>query len=69
MTCKEYFNLKMKMRREKKVIYIICGVPCIEVCCESDHKKSFYFAGRYFVKLSDYYNMEDDNVESYVTAY
>jgi len=37
------------------VTYIICGIPCIEVCMESDHKKSFFYAGRYFVKLSDYY--------------
>lgn len=35
--------------------YIIYGVPCIEACMESDHKKSFFYAGRYFVKLSDYY--------------
>lgn len=23
------------------MIYYICGVPCIEICMESDHKKSF----------------------------
>ena len=35
--------------------YLICGIPCIEVCMESDHKKSFFYAGRYFVKEADYY--------------
>ena len=25
---------------------------------ESDHKKSFYYRGKYFVKLSDYYDDE-----------
>ena len=30
--------------------YIICGIPCIEVCMESDYKKSFFYAGRYFCK-------------------
>lgn len=35
--------------------YLIAGVPCIELSMESDNKKSFFYAGRYFVKLSDYY--------------
>lgn len=35
--------------------YLICGIPCIEVCMESDHRKSFFYAGRYFVKEADYY--------------
>ena len=39
--------------------YLICGIPCIEVCMESDHKQSFFYLGRYFVKIADYYN--DDN--------
>lgn len=41
------------------MIYYICGVPCIEICMESDHKKSFFYAGRYFVKVSDY-NCEEE---------
>lgn len=41
------------------MIYMICGVPCIEICMESDHKKSFFYAGRYFVKVSDYNETED----------
>lgn len=36
------------------MIFIIGGVPCIEIASESDHKKSFYYAGRYFVKIKDY---------------
>lgn len=43
-----------RLERRGKLIYIICGVPCIEVCMESDHKKSFFYKGRYFVKVSDY---------------
>ena len=27
---------------------------------ESDHKKSFYYRGKYFVKLSDYYEDEQE---------
>ena len=45
--------------------YIICGIPCIEVCMESDHKKSFFYAGRYFVKLSDYYAEDDEKWIAY----
>lgn len=41
------------------MIYYICGVPCIEICMESDHKKSFFYAGRYFVKVSDYESEEE----------
>lgn len=37
------------------MIYIIGGEKCIELSMESDHKKSFFYAGRYFVKVSDYY--------------
>ena len=40
--------------------YLICGIPCIEVCMESDHKKSFFYLGRYFVKMADYYGDDDD---------
>lgn len=36
------------------MIYIIGGEKCIELSMESDHKKSFFYKGRYFVKLSDY---------------
>lgn len=36
------------------MIYLICGIPCIEISAESDHAKSFFYAGRYFVKLKDY---------------
>lgn len=38
------------------MIYLIGGVQCIELSMESDHKKSFFYSGRYFVKLSDYYS-------------
>ena len=31
----------------------------MEICMESDHKKSFFYAGRYFVKVSDYYETEE----------
>lgn len=41
------------------MIYYICGVPCIEICMESDNKKSFFYAGRYFVKVSDYNSEEE----------
>lgn len=36
------------------MIYIIGGEKCIELSMESDHCKSFFYKGRYFVKLSDY---------------
>ncbi len=35
--------------------YIICGIPCIEVCMESDYKNHSFMQGGIFVKLSDYY--------------
>lgn len=42
------------MNGGRNVTYLIYGVPCIELSMESDHPKSFYYAGRYFVKLTDY---------------
>lgn len=36
------------------MIYIIGGEKCIELSMESDHCKSFFYKGRYFVRLSDY---------------
>lgn len=34
---------------------LINGEMCIELSAESDHEKSFYYGGGYYVRLSDYY--------------
>jgi hypothetical protein len=40
------------------MIYYIFGVPCIELASDSEHEKAFYYGGKVYVKLSDYYQQE-----------
>lgn len=36
----------------------INGEKCIELSAETDHNKSFYYCGGYYVRLADYFTEE-----------
>lgn len=51
------------------MIYIIGGEKCIELSMESDHRKLFFYKGRYFVNYQTITQMIKESVTSGFFAY